>query len=424
MFKPATTPSATALLVLACAACAPDEPDRSRTSDAESAEAVTDDAGTNDAGTPAPAEAPLAPENTLDLETALSLATLPLACIDRPHALPRNRSTYLYEVTYTRQPGFERNRAFYGCWDWHSAVNSTWMMVRLLKEFPESRVAPLIREKLREHITDSTMEGELAYFAQSRTFERPYGWAWLLLLHAELESWDDPEAEVWSSRMEPLADLLGQRLGDYLAELEEPSRSGAHSNTAFAIATALQALEMAPLRSLDAALRDAAVRLFAEDTECDVADEPGRSDFLSPCLEEAALMSRVMETEDYVPWLDSLLPPMDSSAFDPLRSPVMRDSAAIAVSDRGAVFVNDSIRAILARRSHLIGLAFTRAEAMLRIAAALPATDERAARFRELASDHVRTGFDTMFDAEYAGSHWIGSFALKYLVEAGREDDP
>ena len=135
-------------------------------------------------------------------------------------------------------------------------------------------------------------------------------------------------------------------------------------------------------------------------------------------------MSRVMEPDEYVSWIDSLLPPMDSSAFDPLRSPVMRDSAALAVSDRGVVLVNDSIRGILARRSHLIGLAFTRAEAMLRIASALPATDERAARFRELANNHVHTGFDTMFDAEYAGSHWIGSFALKYLVEAGREDDP
>ena len=105
------------------------------------------------------------------------------------------------------------------------------MMVRLVKEFPESRVAPLIREKLREHITEGTMEGELEYFAQSRTFERPYGWAWLLLLHAELASWDDPEAEVWSSRMAPLADTLGERLGDYLVELEEPSPLGGPTRT-------------------------------------------------------------------------------------------------------------------------------------------------------------------------------------------------
>ena len=135
-------------------------------------------------------------------------------------------------------------------------------------------------------------------------------------------------------------------------------------------------------------------------------------------------MTRVMEPEEYMLWLDSLLPPMDSADFDPLRSPVMRDSAAAAVSDGGAFLHNDSIRALLARRSHLIGLAFTRAEAMLRVASALPVADERAAVFRELANDHVRTGFETMFDADYAGSHWIGSFALKYLVEAGRESDP
>ena len=433
MPKPTTAPPTTiAILALACAACAPDAPDPASGADPDSAaplsqgaaeapSAIAGDASASDSITRA---APT-PEHFLDLETALSLATLPLGCIDRPHALPRNRSSYLYDVTYTRRPDFETERAFYGCWDWHSAVNSTWTMVRLVKEFPEiPAVAPLVREKLREHITESTIEGELEYFREYRTFERPYGWAWLLLLHAELASWDDEEARTWSDRLDPLADMLGDRLGEYVGELDEPVRSGTHGNTAFAIATGLQAMELAPRRGLERTLRDAAVRLFAEDSECDVADEPGRSDFLSPCLEEAALMTRVMETEEYAAWLDSLLPPMDSSAFDPLRSPVMRDSAAAELADRGTLFLNDSIRAILARRSHLIGLAFTRAEAMLRIAAALPATDGRGAALRELANDHVHTGFETMFDADYAGSHWIGSFALKYLVEAGREHDP
>ena len=424
MFNANTAPSAAiAILALACFACAPDPPAPDSDSAPDSATLDPQDDGSAPAPDSGTVATPL-PEHVLDLETALSLATLPIGCIDRPHALPRSRSTYLYDITYTRRPDFESNRAFYGCWDWHSAVNSTWTMVRLVKEFPDSRIAPLVREKLREHITESTMAGEMEYFREYRTFERPYGWAWLLLLHAELDSWEDEEAEAWSDRLDPLADLLGERLGEYVSDLDEPVRSGAHGSTAFAIATALQAMEMAPRRGLERRLRDAAARLFGEDTECDVADEPGRSDFLSPCLEEAALMSRVLEPEEYVQWLDSLLPPMDSSAFDPLRSPVMRDSTVVAISERGTLFLNDSIRGILARRSHLIGLAFTRAEAMLRIASALPATDERVATLRELANDHVHTGFETMFDADYAGSHWIGSFALKYLVEAGREDDP
>ncbi len=437
MFRsPLISTAATAVLALLCGACAPDHSpsnashEAAVSADEDSADALAGNAVGGADGEPAspapdlePGSAAPLPERVLDLETALSLGSLPLSCIDRPQALPRSRSTYLYDVTYTRRPGFEQDRAFYGCWDWHSAVNSTWTMVRLVKEFPDLSTAPLVREKLRSHITEGTIRGEMEFFARNRTFERPYGWAWLLLLHAELASWDDPEAETWSDRLEPLADLFADRLGAYLTELEEPSRSGAHTNTAFAIATTMQALEMAPRRGLERTLRDAAVRFYADDKGCAVADEPGRSDFLSPCLEEAALMARVMDPEDYVPWLDSLLPPIDSADFDPLRSPVMRDSVAARVPDGGDVLVNDSIRALLGRRSHLIGLAFTRAEAMLRVAAALPATDERVAVFRELAAIHVHTGFETMFDAEYAGSHWIGSFALKYLVEAVREDD-
>ena len=123
--------------------------------------------------------------------------------------------TGTHVVTYTRRPDSRRLRVL-RLRDWHSAVNSTWAMVRMAKEMPELPVAALIREKLGFHITARSMQGELEYLAANPTFERPYGWVWLLLLHAELASWDDPQAEAWAEHMEPAADLIAQRLEQYL----------------------------------------------------------------------------------------------------------------------------------------------------------------------------------------------------------------
>ena len=382
------------------------------------AAAATDPDGASDAGDT------VDPGPALDTETALALAAMPLSCIDRPHALRPDRAGYLDDVTYSRRRGFDRDRAFYGCWDWHSAVNSTWAMVRLMKEMPELAVTPLIREKLRDHLSEAAMEGELEYLTENPSFERPYGWAWLLLLHAELATWDDEDASEWAERLEPVTDLVSERLVSYIAELERPVRTGVHPNTAFAVAMSLEAVAMVGRPELEQALGDAAVRFFASDRRCPAAYEPGRSDFVSPCLEEAALMATVMESDAYVQWLDDFLPPLDSDDFATLRNPAPAGSTDEAPSEGGAVITNDSLRAVLGARSHLIGLVFTRADAMSRIALALPADDPRVPRLRELVDEHVRAGFETMFDADYAGSHWIGSFALKYLVQATRGSVP
>lgn len=397
-------PSALApLAVVIAAACATDAPDQPA-ANPDAIAAASSPASTDPGSGP-----------TLDLETALSLAAMPLSCVDRPHALRPDRAGYLDDISYIRRRDFDQNRAFYGCWDWHSAVNSTWAMVRLVKEIPDLPVAPLIREKLRDHLSEEALAGELEYLSDNPSFERPYGWVWLLLLHGELASWDDPFAAMWAERLEPVVSALSDRLIDYLEDLERPVRTGVHPNTAFAIATALQAEEMAERPELAEVLRASAERFFAEDRNCPVAYEPGRSDFLSPCLEEAALMGMVLDPEAYAAWLDAFLPALDSDEFEPL----LETNPAGAGGDeppQGDVVTNDSLRSAYGTYSHLIGLAFTRADAMLRIAAALPGDDPGVRELRALATRHARTGYDTMFDADYAGSHWIGSFALKYLV--------
>ena len=397
----------------------------------------------------------------LDHEMALALVAMPLACLDRPHAAPRARSTYLDEFAAERRPGYERNRAFYGCWDWHSAVNATWAMVRIHKEYPQIPVSGLIREKLNHHLSQTALAGEIEFFEESRTFERPYGWAWLLKLYAELRTWDHPEAAEWADNVEPLAKIFSERTVLWLRGLERPSRSGAHSNTAFALAMMLDYARTLDDTELEAAVDQASRRLFLDDFSCPTAYEPWGSDFLSPCLEEAKLMASVLEAEEFADWFERFMPPVESREFQPLTRPIdMSDKAAEgaegaepaaeAPESAGEAEATESSEAeeqeavgegeepaedeqnqseeqrasealqSLASRSHLIGLAFVRADAMNEIAAALPSGDARADAYRKLAALHGEMGFEAMFDADYAGSHWIGTFALKYLMSEPR----
>jgi hypothetical protein len=367
----------------------------------------------------------------LDKEMALTLVAMPLSCLDHPHAPPRDRRTYLDTLAAARVPGYEDNRAFYGCWDWHSAVNSTWAMVRILKEFPDLPVAGLVEEKLASHLSEEAMQGELAFFEDDRSFERPYGWGWLLALHAELFDWDHPEAATWAGHVAPLATLFSERMADYLEDLKVPSRSGAHSNTAFALSMMLDAARKTGDNDLEHAIEVAAPRLFEKDFGCPTAYEPTGSDFLSPCLEEAALMAAVLDAEAFVEWFDDFLPPLTSREFKPLTSPADPDEVVTSMEDvsdapqadepgtEGRSVEDrrkDAERQFLASSSHLIGLAFIRADALNRIATALPADDPRIPALRRIAHLHGSRGFEAMFDADYAGSHWIGTFALKYLL--------
>lgn len=390
-----------------------------------------------------------------DLEMALTLVAMPLSCLDRPQAAPRDRSTYLDEIVAARRPGYERNRSFYGCWDWHSAVNSVWAMVKIHKEYPNLPIRGLVREKLNDHLSARALEGELEYFQTAGGFERPYGYAWLLKLYAELRTWDDPDAPEWAGNLEPLATLFSERMVVHLADLERPSRSGTHSNTAFALAMMLDYTRTVDDDKLEEAILESSRRLFLDDYGCPTAYEPWGSDFLSPCLEEAALMAEVLEPAEFLAWFGGFMAPVNEREFLPLMAPVdtseepdadpvvpedldaQTATAATdaengeqaggegegdeegadetAASDEEQRRIEEENRA-LGGKSHLIGLAFIRADAMIRIAMALPLGDPRIEAYHRLAALHGAMGFEAMFDADYAGSHWIGTFALKYLL--------
>jgi len=344
---------------------------------------------------------PAATPPVLTPDQALKIVNLPLACVDHPQAPPNTRA-YLWEVTYRPPDDYQKNLAFYGCYDWHSSVNSMWTLTKLLKSYPDLVVANLIRQQLGNHLGETNIAGELAYLKTAGQFERPYGYAWILKLSAELSDWKDPDAQKWSKNFAPLATWASAEMATFFKDLQQPNRGGVHPNSAFAMYMMLDYVDLTKDDALHTAIVDAAKRFYTNDKKCNTKGEPAGSDFLSPCLTEAALMGRILPRETFLPWLDTFLPAMDSADFKPLTEPV--DTSGISRPEQ------------LAGKSHLIGLAFQRGAMMTRIADLLPAKDPRASILRRLAAIHGVRGMQSLADAMYLGSHWLGTYAVYYML--------
>lgn len=384
---------------------------------------------------------------------ATELVALPLSCVNRLHTQSKDKG-YLYQRSYALDTGYENSLSFYGCSDWHSAVNSTWTMVKILKEFPEMWLGALIREKLENHLSEKSLAGELHFFKDvaSRRFERPYGWAWLMKLYTELITWDDPDAEKWAKNLAPLVELLAERTIDYLDRLSHPLRIGTHNNTAFSLALMLEYARNVNDQKLEDAVLARALDFFAEDVNCPIRYEPSGSDFFSPCLAEAILMSNVLEPDHFVAWLDAFMPAVYSDDFKPLVSPVeMKDNYLPETTSTTSVEATttqpflqsepnskseaEDVREsetepaepvepvepiedeqLKGAQSHLIGLSFYRAGALKRLAAVLPEDDVRRPAYEKLAAIHGESGFTTMYEADYVGTHWLASYAVYMLA--------
>src|SRR4051812_18700316 len=262
------------------------------------------------------ASLPVVAPHPFDRTTALQLSTMPLSCMDHPQPRP-NTVPYIWEATYTPVPDYETTRAFYGCYDWHSAVNSAWTLVRILKTFPDLPTASAIRQKLNDHFGASNIAGDLQFFKTAGAFELPYGYAWLLRLQYELRSWNDSDAVRWAANIQPMATYMSERIITYLKALQQPVRTGVHPNTAMAMDNALgYARAFDP--ALEAEIRASAERLFKRDVRCNTAVEPGPSDFPSPFLMEASIMGQLMDRAAFLPWLAAFPPPLYSAEFRPL----------------------------------------------------------------------------------------------------------
>jgi len=346
------------------------------------------------AGLPQPGEHPF------DAGRALEFAKLSLACVDREYP---NKTGDVVNGDDTVKTPRALHPAFYGCFDWHSAVHGHWAMVRLLKTFPGFELEQQIREKLAAHFTEEKIAAEIAYYhgEYHSLFERPYGWGWLLRLQAELATWDDPDGRRWAGILAPLATELAGLTRKYLETLSVPVRDGTHFSTAFALTHIHDYAGAVGDRELADAIERRSRDFYGGDRDCPAAYEPSGEDFISPCLVEADLMRRVLPGDEFATWLERFLPDPGSAAFAPLREPPeVRDPQDPKIG-------------------HLIGLSYQRAAAYRGVAGALPAGDPRRAVFERLSAIHRDDAIEKTFASGYGGEHWLASFAIYLFTGSG-----
>ena len=336
----------------------------------------------------------------LDAAAAERFAKLALACIDREYP---NKPEHVLDSAADAKPPREFHPAFFGCYDWHSSVHGHWMLVRLLKTFPDMASGNEIRARLAAHFSPAAMATEARYLdiKSNRSFERTYGWAWTLRLMSELQTWDDPDAKAWRANIEPLAKTLVARLKDFLPKLTSPIRTGVHPNTAFALGEALDYAKAAGEKDLADAVAKRARDYYARDRSCPLAYEPSGEDFFSPCMEEADLMRRVLPAAEFSSWLGGFLPRLAAGKPFPLSPAVVSDPTD-------------------PRLVHLDGLNLTRAWTLRAVARALPASDARRKVLETSATKHAEAGLARVSSGSYEGEHWLASFAVYLLTDAGR----
>ncbi|WP_431774379.1 DUF2891 domain-containing protein [Streptomyces cucumeris] len=282
--------------------------------------------------------------------------------------------------------------AFYGSYDWHSAVHMHWLLVRLLRRCPDRVPGVVITEVLDRHLTHGALTAEAGYLRANPSFERPYGWAWLLALTAECRALGGTAGGRWAGALEPAAEAVEDLLRGWLVRATYPVRHGTHTNSAFALGLVLDSASAAGRPALAESVAGAVLDWFADDRDAPVHWEPSGQDFLSPALTEAEAVCRVLPREEFGPWLTRFLPGLERTAVTLLAPPV--------VSDPGDPQIG-----------HLIGLSLSRAAGLRRLSAALPPGDARVPVLTAAAEDHLAAGLVHTASGDFTGDHWLATFA-------------
>ena len=337
---------------------------------------------------------------SLDAAAATRFADLALKCLHRE--FPNHISHTLDGDADVHAP-HELTPAFYGCLDWHSDVHGHWLLVRLLRSFPDATFTAAARAEIARSLTPDNIAGEVAYLRRTdrASFERPYGLAWLLQLCAELRQWQDPQAQQWLDALRPLESEVAARLKNWLPKLHYPIRFGEHDQTAFAFGLIWDWAGVAGDAQMRSVLADAAHRFYVGDRACPLNYEPSGEDFLSPCLAEADFMRRVLERAAFSRWLTAFLPGI----------PQRRDGVWLLpaiVTDRSDP-----------KLAHIDGLNLSRAWMIEGIAHALPPGDRRIAALNASAMRHRDAALPAVTGEYYEGGHWLGTFAVYLTTGAG-----
>lgn len=336
-----------------------------------------------------------------DAAAAGRFAQLALDCVHREYP---NHVSHTMQSDRDARPPRKLTPAFFGCYDWHSAVHGHWLLARLARAFPDAPFADQAIAALDRSFVDDRIAIEVRYLkGEGRaSFERPYGLAWLLQLAAELRDWDDDRARRWSLTLRPLERAARDRLADWLPKLTYPIRIGEHAQTAFAFGLILDWARTAGDGEMETLLGGRIRDFYLGDRDCPIGYEPSGHDFLSPCIAEADLMRRVLQPGRYADWLAAFLP-------------------AIPRGDELATWLEP---AIVTDRSdpklaHLDGLNLSRAWMLEGMASGLPRDDPRRPAIDAAARLHRERGLSAVTGEHYEGGHWLGSFATYLVTERG-----
>lgn len=291
---------------------------------------------------------------------------------------------------------------FHGAYDWHSCAHMHWTLARCLRLDARGGLAAAIAAHFDARLTPAAVDGECAYFSAPgrATFERPYGWGWLLRLAFELDALAStlPAAARWRAALAPLAALLAECLRGWLPRADFPVRAGTHGNSAFALLLAWPYAQRAD-RALATAIDTRARRWYGADRRYPADYEPSGDDFLSGGLCEALLMSRLLTAAEWATWW---------SAFAPAEAALASWLTPAPVADPAD-----------ARIVHLHGLNLSRAWCWRQLQPLLPPPLQDTAALA--ATAHLRASLAAAVEGDYVGTHWLASFAL--LATAGEAVD-
>jgi hypothetical protein len=340
------------------------------------------------------------PSQGFDASAAERFAKLALACVHKEYP---NKISHVLNSDADVAPPRKLTPAFCGCYDWHSSVHGHWLLVRLLRTFPDASFAKAARDALKGSLTAENLKSEAAYLrGEGRaSFERPYGLAWVLQLSAELREWDDPQAREMLANLKPLEDAVLERLTTWLPKLSHPIRIGEHNQTAFALGLIIDYARGKNDEALAKLANDSARKFFLADKNCALAYEPSGEDFLSPCLGEADVMRRVLTQAEFAKWLTQFLPQIPRTAT--------ADWLPVTISPDPSD----------PKLAHLDGLNLSRAWMLEGILSALPADDPRRPALASAAEAHRRAGLAAVTGEHYEGGHWLGSFAVYLTTQRG-----
>lgn len=344
------------------------------------------------------------PAPAFDAKAAERFAKLELACVHKEYP---NKISHVLNSDADVAPPRKLTPAFCGCYDWHSSVHGHWLLVRLLRTFPDASFATAARDALKKSLTAENLKQEAAYIRGTgrASFERPYGLSWLLQLCMELRERDDPQAREMSANLRPLEEAAVERLKAWLPKLSHPVRIGEHDQTAFGLGLMLDYARAARDDAFAKLVSDSARKFFLADKNCPLAYEPSGEDFLSPCLGEADVMRRVLAPTEFAKWLQVFMPQIPTKA------------------NAGWLPVTVSPDRSDPKLAHLDGLNLSRAWMLEGIISALPVDDPRRPALQAAADAHRRAGLAAVTGEHYEGGHWLGSFAVYLTTQRGIQHD-